>query len=201
MVSDSVPPFLEESAHFWGWEAELRVAFVFTHVARRCSVWDSACLLTAEPSQHANCWWSQGRYSVSDSIKSARRKFEYIKYRNLYFIFDWFVDFSYTFHWLKAGQGRFDLGDWGNDLKSSRFLVLVGTSWPAHLLRGCQWEPRTGTRMRLPGGPQKCYLLSGWCSWPAPGPPESKHHYLCQGEMVMVGNVNYMFKGNKLWMF
>lgn len=62
-----------------------------------------------------------GEHSVSHSIKSATRKFECLKYRNLYFSFHWCVDFSYTFHRHKSGQGgQLDLGDSGaKDLTST----------------------------------------------------------------------------------
>ena len=59
----------------------------------------------------------QGSYSVSHSIKSARRKFEYIKYRNLYLIFEWCVDFS-----TDKTQGRFDLG--GSEAKDFLHIFM-----------------------------------------------------------------------------
>lgn len=93
-----------------------------------------ALFLTAETSQHANCW--RQTILFSHSIKSATRKSEYLKHRNLYFRFDWLVDFSYAFHWRKSGPGRCELGDSGQRTWTLHFHVLAGTSQPACLVGG-----------------------------------------------------------------
>lgn len=115
-------PLREESPCRRGREAELRVACVFTHVIWRCCVWRlrfisdswnfSACKLLKTET-----------ILFSHSIKSARGKSEYLKHRNLYFRFDGLVDFSFAFHWWKAGPGRCELGDSGQRTWTLHFHV------------------------------------------------------------------------------
>lgn len=133
MVSDFVPlPFWKD--HHASEAGKLSYVW---HVCSHMSLGGVLCegfalFLTAEPSQHANCWGRQGSYSVSHSIKSARRKSEYIKYRNLFLTDLETFPLSST---DKSGQGRFAVGDSGTKDLNFTFPVLAGTSQPPYLLR------------------------------------------------------------------
>lgn len=159
MVSDFVPLPFWKSPH--ASEAE-ELSYVW-HVCSHMSLGGvlrggSALFLTAECLQHANRCGRQQGSSVSSSIKLAGRKFEYIKYRNLYFSFDRSVDFSGIFHWQKLGRGRIALR-WLWD-KGLNLHISLSSLIP----RGQQSQDahanQSGTRDVAHWRCSKCYLLA-----------------------------------------